>query len=224
MFRTAPCSKEYDALCEYVNQETTSSSTAETSSTPQTTTLSITTMMAETTSSTSTMMAETTSSTTKSSSPTTSLSSSTTTAEVTSSPSESSSRTTFLPTSITTEEATTSTATESTDRSVTSAVSMITTPSTTCDPALTRCVCKGNLIQLSPSELQESINMLKTNLAVMKNSTAIARRKRISVYDSRPSSQAVGGVACGIMSVLLGWIVIADLVALIMNICSTKPA
>ncbi|XP_033724885.1 pneumococcal serine-rich repeat protein-like [Pecten maximus] len=63
-------------------------------------------------------------------------------------------------------------------------------------------------------EVEEILRMLKTELAVNKTNLSSQRRKLISVYDSRPSSAAMGGLACSILATLVGVIVVPDAVAL----------
>ncbi|XP_021356392.1 mucin-3A-like [Mizuhopecten yessoensis] len=76
------------------------------------------------------------------------------------------------------------------------------------------CVKNNKSNQLSHEELKSVIKELKSQLAVNKNNLSTNRRKLISVYDSRPSSVAMGGVAIAIMIVIPGIIVIPDMVNL----------
>ncbi|XP_033750889.1 uncharacterized protein LOC117335077 [Pecten maximus] len=73
-----------------------------------------------------------------------------------------------------------------------------------------------NISQLSQAELLDAITQLKAELAVSKNNTSTYRRKRISVYESKPSSMVMGGVACAIMSVVIGWIIVPDFITMCM--------
>ncbi|XP_021356394.1 mucin-3A-like [Mizuhopecten yessoensis] len=77
------------------------------------------------------------------------------------------------------------------------------------------CVKNNKSRQLSHEELKSVIKELKSQLAVNKNNLSTNRRKLISVYDSRPSSVAMGGVAIAIMIVIPGIIVIPDMVNLV---------
>ncbi|XP_069119115.1 uncharacterized protein [Argopecten irradians] len=78
---------------------------------------------------------------------------------------------------------------------------------------------KANETRLSPEELMNVIKALKAELSVMKNSTSTFRRRRISVYESRPSSVVMGGVACGFMAVVIGWIVVPDVIIMCAFLC-----
>ncbi|XP_033735086.1 uncharacterized protein LOC117323761 [Pecten maximus] len=71
---------------------------------------------------------------------------------------------------------------------------------------------RTNITQLSRAELQDAITQLRAQLSVSKIDTSVNLRKRISVYESRPSSMAIGGMACVIIGAVIGCIVLPDFI------------
>ncbi|XP_033726034.1 cell wall protein IFF11-like [Pecten maximus] len=82
-----------------------------------------------------------------------------------------------------------------------------------------------NSRELSKTELEDWIATLRFQLAVNKTRLSVQRRKLISVYDSRPGSVAMGGVACTLLVTVIGVIVVPDILALwkfVRNLYSTQ--
>ncbi|XP_033725869.1 uncharacterized protein LOC117315680 [Pecten maximus] len=77
------------------------------------------------------------------------------------------------------------------------------------------CCLLKNLTKLDRRELDEILRGLRIQLEVNKTMLSSQRRKLISVYDSRPSSVAMGGVACIILAAVVGVIVVPDGVSLV---------
>ncbi|XP_033726355.1 uncharacterized protein LOC117315983 [Pecten maximus] len=75
-----------------------------------------------------------------------------------------------------------------------------------------KCCTVKNFTKLDQFELEESLHELRSQLAVNKTKLSVQRRKLISVYDPRPSSVVMGGVACSILAVIVGVIVLPDAV------------
>ncbi|XP_021340139.1 cell wall protein DAN4-like [Mizuhopecten yessoensis] len=67
---------------------------------------------------------------------------------------------------------------------------------------------------LDQQERDEIKHALKVQLAVNKTNLSIQKRKLISVYDSRPSSVAMGGLACVVLAAVVGVIVVPDVITL----------
>ncbi|XP_033725326.1 mucin-2-like [Pecten maximus] len=79
----------------------------------------------------------------------------------------------------------------------------------TCD----KCCIKVNST-LTEHEIEMKQNLLKVQLAVNKTNLSSHRRKLISVYDSRPSSLAMGIVACAILVSVGVFIIIMDAITM----------
>ncbi|XP_033726001.1 C-type mannose receptor 2-like [Pecten maximus] len=77
------------------------------------------------------------------------------------------------------------------------------------------CCNKNNVTHLTNDKKQEIITQLKEELYVAKTNTSASRRKLISVYDSRPSSVALGGLGCTLLVFTLGCIVVPDIINLV---------
>ncbi|XP_033749253.1 uncharacterized protein LOC117333943 [Pecten maximus] len=210
LFRTTECTNEYVALCEYVFPESTSSMTS--SSTSMTTGKMISSAKA------TTVIPE--------SSPAMATRNTISSAKATTAIPESWTSVASSSASIDTRPVVSSTAeTAATKTSVrgTTAVRQNTTPdpttgsSTTYDPCRRK---KTNVTQLSQADLLEALVLLKVELTVMKNSTSIARRKKISVYESRSSCLALGSMAAAIISFAIGWIVVPDVIRMYVHLSS----
>ncbi|XP_033725140.1 cell wall protein DAN4-like [Pecten maximus] len=76
-----------------------------------------------------------------------------------------------------------------------------------------RCCLLKNQTKLNQYELEEILHFLRLQLAVNKSTLSVQRRKLVNVYDSRPSSAAMGGVAYVILATVLGVIVVPDRIA-----------
>ncbi|XP_021360791.1 secretory phospholipase A2 receptor-like [Mizuhopecten yessoensis] len=105
--------------------------------------------------------------------------------------------------------------TTTTEKPTTTAEKPTTTDAITANVSCDCCTrTRTNVTQPSHAELLEVIIQLKAALSVNKNNTSTYRRKLVSVYESRPSSMVMGGVACIIMSVVISWVVVPDFLTL----------
>ncbi|XP_069122346.1 uncharacterized protein [Argopecten irradians] len=84
------------------------------------------------------------------------------------------------------------------------------------------CCTPINQTQLSHEELKQMQQALKYELLVNKTSLSSHRRRLVSVYDSRPSSVAMGGVASVILVTVFGFIVTLDCINLCRYMCNKK--
>ncbi|XP_021376271.1 uncharacterized protein LOC110465033 [Mizuhopecten yessoensis] len=89
-----------------------------------------------------------------------------------------------------------------------------TTASGTNDTCDTCCFNANYSRKLDQHEREQIQHSLRVQLAVNKTDLSAQRRKLISVYDSRPSSVAVGGLACVILAAIVGVIVVPDIICL----------
>ncbi|XP_069103215.1 serine-rich adhesin for platelets-like [Argopecten irradians] len=109
----------------------------------------------------------------------------------------------------------------------TSTLEMIETSDTTNSPTTTaqitarltnttcsRCCPLDNRTKNYQFDIERSLRMLRRQLAVNRTDLSARKRKLISVYDSRPSSVAMGGVACVLLATVATVIVIPDAFAL----------
>ncbi|XP_033759433.1 low affinity immunoglobulin epsilon Fc receptor-like [Pecten maximus] len=71
-----------------------------------------------------------------------------------------------------------------------------------------------NITQISRVDLLNTITQTKAELSVRMNTISTYRRKRISVYEARPSCMAMGVVALIIIAGVIGAIVVPDLIIL----------
>ncbi|XP_060066676.1 uncharacterized protein LOC132546962, partial [Ylistrum balloti] len=206
-FRTTECKHTYKALCEYVVKTPSSSTTMATTQIIKTTTLKM--AATETSITFSPFSFSSLPSTLETTSPITKTPVDMETSLITTVAKETSTNpisASLLYSSTTKSTIGTATAMELTTFSSTSATSIV---NVTC------IIRKTNVTKLSHGELLEIITQLKAELSVSKNNTSTYRRKRISVYESRPSSMIMGGVACTIMSVLICGIVVPDIITLL---------
>ncbi|XP_033730351.1 cell wall protein DAN4-like [Pecten maximus] len=114
--------------------------------------------------------------------------------------------TTFEPT---TSDTTTSDPTTSVSTSTTSLVS-----SDVENDTCIKCCLLKKQTKLARYKLEGIMRVLRIQLAVNKTMLSSQRRKLVSVYDSRPSCVAMGGVACIILAAVVGVIVVPDGVSL----------
>ncbi|XP_033726126.1 mucin-22-like [Pecten maximus] len=135
-----------------------------------------------------------------------------TTSDPTTSDSTTSDPTTSDPTTSdpTTYDLTTSDQTTSVSTSITSLV----TSDVENDTCIKCCLLKKQT-KLARYKLDEMMRVLRIQLEVNKTMLSSQKRKLVSVYDSRPSSVAMGGVACIILAAVVGVIVIPDGVSLV---------
>ncbi|XP_060080197.1 uncharacterized protein LOC132559584 [Ylistrum balloti] len=78
------------------------------------------------------------------------------------------------------------------------------------------CCLPRNLTRhLDLRELEEIKHMLKVQLTLNKTSLSSHQRKLISVYDSRPTSKAMGALACVILAAAVGIIIVPDILSLV---------
>lgn len=73
---------------------------------------------------------------------------------------------------------------------------------------------------VNDEKLTQEIEQMQKELAVLKNQTSTALRKKISVKDFRPSANASGAVWVVVLIVIAGCIIVPDLIKALRQILS----
>ncbi|VDH99991.1 Hypothetical predicted protein [Mytilus galloprovincialis] len=83
------------------------------------------------------------------------------------------------------------------------------------------CSC-FKLVNITATSLKQSVANLKRDLRIDKKNTLLARSKKTSAEDNRPSAKAIGGIGVLVLCVSLGTIVLSDAKTLYNSVKSIK--
>lgn len=92
--------------------------------------------------------------------------------------------------------------------------------------AIRECMCPCGMVHVpkytdvNDEKLTQEIEQMQKELAVLKNQTSAALRKKISVKDFRPSANASGAVWVVVLIVIAGCIIVPDLIKALRHILS----